>query len=192
MKYLIGSHNSCSYATPKKWYMKLFHFAARCQELDIKTQYEKYNVRVFDIRIKVDKYYNVEICHGLISFDIDIKDVLRYLNSKKDCYCRIILEDNLNTPNGKDKRTRFIKICRIIEQDYPNIKFFGGIAKYPWGEKLYDFNNNIELDDNYSSVKAPKLIDDLYPRWYASKNNKYIYAAGTNKQCLFIDFVNIK
>ena len=73
-----------------------------------------------------------------------------------------------------------------------NIKFFGGIAKYPWGEKLYDFNNNIELDDNYSSVKAPKLIDDLYPRWYASRNNKYIYAAGTNKQCLFIDFVNIK
>ena len=34
--------------------MKPFRFMARCQDVDIKTQYEKYNVRYFDLRINFD------------------------------------------------------------------------------------------------------------------------------------------
>ena len=48
---LLGSHNSLSYLSPMKWYMIPFHFMAKCQSVDYKTQYEKYGIRLFDIRL---------------------------------------------------------------------------------------------------------------------------------------------
>ena len=51
---ILGSHNSWSYLTPRKWWMKLFRFVAQCQDYDIKTQYEQFGVRCFDLRLKFD------------------------------------------------------------------------------------------------------------------------------------------
>ena len=49
----IGSHNSITYATPRKWWMKLFAWAARCQEIPIEEQF-KMGIRLFDFRYKIN------------------------------------------------------------------------------------------------------------------------------------------
>ena len=49
----IGTHNSLTYLTPKKWWQKLIKFTAKCQEVDYEKQYEL-GARVFDIRLWYD------------------------------------------------------------------------------------------------------------------------------------------
>ena len=34
---ILGSHNSWTYLSPKKWWMKALAFTAKCQKYDIKT-----------------------------------------------------------------------------------------------------------------------------------------------------------
>ena len=80
---ILGSHNSWSYLTPIKILHKLIAFTARCQRVDIKTQYEKYGVRCFDLRIR---FINNVPCvvHNFIVYCslIDIVPDLEYLDSK--------------------------------------------------------------------------------------------------------------
>ena len=89
---MIGTHQSLTYAKPLQWYFKPFHFIAKCQERDYKEQY-KLGVRLFDIRIKPYKG-TWRVAHGSMIFDIDLYEVLRYLNSKGDCIIQISLEYN--------------------------------------------------------------------------------------------------
>ena len=65
---ILGSHNSWSYLTPRKWWMKLFRFVAQCQDYDIKTQYEQFGVRCFDLRLKFDVEGHTMVAHGLCNF----------------------------------------------------------------------------------------------------------------------------
>lgn len=202
--YLIGSHNSWSYKKALKWYMRPFQFIARCQEIDVERQYIEYGVRVFDLRVSFDKKGNIVICHGLMKYDADVFEELNKLNNlsagniayeqyeskpEDKVWCRVLLE---TSHPSKEEKEMFKQFCQLIEQMYPDILFFGGFLKKPWANPVYNFGNKISLDDNYSSVKSPKFIDDWYPKWYAEHYNKYIYAAGTDKDCLFTDFVNIR
>ena len=95
----LGSHNSLSYRN-SVWYQRLIHFAGKCQSANYKEQYEKYGVRLFDLRIWFNDSYNIEVRHGIIKFNItenEIYEFLAYLNKKEDCYVRIIFEEtNLN------------------------------------------------------------------------------------------------
>ena len=91
---ILGSHNSWSYARPKKWWMKLLRFTAKCQDVDIRGQYEDYGVRCFDLRIR-EKDGRFIIAHGLIEYSItlgELQENLRYLNKKGDACVRLILE----------------------------------------------------------------------------------------------------
>ena len=76
---LLGSHNSLSYLPPKKWYMKPFHFMARCQSVDYVKQYEEYGIRLFDIRLWFNEKGEIEVRHGLFVFNIDIKGISDFL-----------------------------------------------------------------------------------------------------------------
>lgn len=79
--------------------------------------------------------------------------------------------------------------------------FVGGRRKYDW-ELLYDFHTEEPtLDDQYSSTRNPfggkpktifAKIDDFWPWLYAKLHNKKAYKKGTDKDVLFLDFVNIK
>lgn len=190
---IIGSHNSWSYATPKKWWMKLLRFTAKCQDADIKTQYEKYDVRCFDLRIR-EKEGRLVIAHGLIEYDLNIANLqedLRYLNKKEDTYVRVILEIRKERKVTTDQIVFFIKWCKKFKRYYPNITFWCGkvLSSY---EEIFVFDSEPTCEEKYSSVCKPKLIDDLYPRCFAKRNNKKILEEGTNKNILLIDFVNIK
>ena len=89
---ILGSHNSWSYLKGKKWWLRPFGFMAKCQKYDIKTQYEKYGVRCFDLRIL---YKNGEftIAHGFFDYKYTLQDLekdLDWLHEKGDTYVRIL------------------------------------------------------------------------------------------------------
>lgn len=165
---ILASHNSWTYLSPKKWWMRLFAFAARCQQNDIRQQYHN-GARMFDLRIRFDSYGNKIMAHGLIEYPTtNIKKDLEFLQSlNEDIYIRIILE------TGKENvynENLFKEFCYNIKEKYNNIKFFGGRRKYDW-KVIFDFG--IEepcIKELHASVVNSK-IDDLYPYLYAKRNN---------------------
>ena len=186
---IIGSHNSWSYAKPKKWYTKPFRFMAQCQDWDIPTQYD-HGVRCFDLRLQYDGD-NLQVVHGFMVYNITINDLmvdLAWLNSKGDVYVRVLHDARTKKLHNCKAIEHFKNDCAAFEQLYPNIKFWCGKNLYDWTDD-YEFKNNPSCAEYYSSVVLPK-IDDLYPRYYAKKNNKAIYKRGTEKDILLIDFVN--
>lgn len=203
----IGTHNSLTYLTPKKWWQKLIRFTAKCQAVDYKKQYEL-GARVFDVRLWYDDDLKMEVRHGRISYKIGYTvffNMLDFLEEKGDCYVRILCEEDSfakNDPIVIDKEKCFIEDCRYIESMYDNIKFFGGNRKYDW-KVLYNFKNKDvpTLVDRYSSTtslfKSDKkwlaILDDLCPILYAKLKNKTLIKEHDDKDgYLFIDFINIK
>jgi hypothetical protein len=87
--------------------MRLIAFAARCQRVDIRTQYLKYGVRCFDLRIRYEENGRLILAHGIVEYDYSfttILDDLIWLDGKGDCYVRVMLE-------GKD----YDKISELAE-----------------------------------------------------------------------------
>lgn len=188
----LASHNSWSYLSPKKWWMKLLRFTARCQDVDIKTQYEKYGVRCFDLRLKFKNDAPV-IVHNIVEYDIDsvgLSKDLEWLNSKKDVYIRIILDIRNKKEYTLKQKTLFIDFCTNAEKNFPWIKFWCGEGISD-KKVLYKFIYSPSCEEKYSSVCSPKWIDDWYPRFYAWKNNKKLKEKGTDREFLMIDFVNL-
>ena len=182
---ILGSHNSMTYLKPKKWYLYPFQFIARCQNLNIEEQYN-YGVRVFDIRLSFDKKGNVEFRHGLMAYKGDVYRVFDYLNSVKEpVIVRILLEVDKVDPLKED---RFKATCRLLEEVYPKIKFYGGFRKFD-KMPLYNFRNERpNMIEIYSSYQLPK-IDDLFPYLYAKKHNKD--AKEIDTEYLMLDFVQL-
>jgi len=189
---ILGSHNSWSYLRPRKWWMRLISFTAQCQEDDIFIQYSLHNTRCFDLRVRF-KGDELVVAHGIIEYDIDketLLDCLSWLNLKGDTYVRLIHEVRREKDYTQDNIDRFRKFAKEIDDRYDNIKFWCGKNLYNW-ECDYFFPNYPSCEEKYASVCNPKLIDDWYPRWFASRNNDKIKKEGTDKDILLIDFVNI-
>lgn len=197
---MFGAHNSWTFRTPIKWYLKPLYFLAQCQEVDIQTQMKDYNISLFDLRVK---FINNEpyIHHGLFNYGkVDYAD-LKLLNDN-NCYLRVMLESNFKMKDQILQEQQFITFCNELTQKYPNIKFFGGTRKFD--EKVvYNFNTVQQptLIDLYSSEtslfdsdnKYLRILDDWFPRLYALLKNKknlkeYV---DTEDTYLFYDFVNI-
>ena len=114
---ILGSHNSWSYLPVESWWMHLLKFTAKCQSVDIKTQYEKYGIRCFDLRLQFN-YGIPVIAHGIIKYKYTFRQLssdLNFLNSKGDCTVRVMLE----TRDEKDYITanisKFKYYCRLFE-----------------------------------------------------------------------------
>lgn len=192
---MIGSHNSWSYLKPTKWWMRLFAFTAKCQTYDIKTQYNDYGVRMFDLRIRFDENGSPIICHGLTEYKYDITDLysdLNWLDSQEDVTIRYLLELRGNYCNTEEwQREQFIKF-------YENTKFLYRKLNWAEGRDLPDFDRlifdipEVNIVEKYSSVCLPKIIDDWWPWLYAKLHNKKNKEKYENDNCyLLIDYVNI-
>lgn len=207
MSYFLGSHNTWSYRKPLKLWMRPFHFMGKCQSKTIKQQYNDYGVRLFDLRMRWhdDLWY---IAHGSMIFDITVAEAMadlellyhdeRSWNANPDkVYVRVLLEYN---EDDVDTRIieRFKTECAWLVSDYPQFTFLCGKLKSTW-ETLYDFGNELTMEEKYSSVtslfdsgsKLLKVIYDWYPRLYAKLNNADIYKEGTEKECLLLDFIEM-
>ena len=180
---ILGSHNSWTYLTPKKWWMRLLAFTARCQSKTIGEQYFDYNVRCFDLRIRFDKYGNPVLAHGIIEYDINCLN-LDNLNKLDNCIIRVIHEAR---NKEQYKPNLFKKYCENLEVSYPRIKFFCGRNMYNW-EVIYNFKNDYTVKEYYSSVCKPQLIDDWWPWLFARINNKNI-SKRIEEDILLVDYV---
>lgn len=176
---ILGSHNTLTYSKPRKWYMKLFAWTARCQSKKLVEQYNT-GARLFDFRFVFNNEEPI-IAHGFMEFDItalQLDYIFMFLDvkSKREiCWVRIINEQNKN-------KDIFIKFCETIKHKYPNIKFYGGRNKKDW-RVLYDFGyGEPKVIDKYSSQNNDVFKgkhngsgwywDDLWPWLYAKLNNK--------------------
>lgn len=188
----IGTHNTMSYLSPKQWWMKPFHFVAKCQNLTLEEQYNL-GCRMFDMRVKFNKEGEPHFRHGMMAFKGDVYETLKLLNDKSNdadfIYVRFILESKIDS----FQKEHFIEFCKNIERDYPNIGLFCGRDKYTW-EQLYKF----KLDDIYDiwqpvSSLMWKKIDDWFPWLYAHFMNRKNYKKWDRKQWISLDFIeNVK
>jgi hypothetical protein len=189
---IIGSHNSWSYLPPKKWWMKLISFTAKCQSLNIKKQYEL-GVRCFDLRIKFTKDGFLRVAHGIIEYNyssISLASDLEWLNNQSDqVYIRILHEVRSEKEYTKESVDYFVDQIISYQCNFTNLKFWCGRNLYNW-KCDYEFPYKPSCEEKYASVCSPKLIDDWYPRLFAYLNNKKIIKEGTDKDILLIDFVN--
>lgn len=193
----IASHNSWTYLKPKTLLQKAINFTAKCQEVNIIKQYTNYNVRCFDLRIRLNDDNKLVISHGLVEYknsEQALKSTLLYLDSKKDVACRVMLECRTKKQDSKAQREWFIRYCKYLETTFTNIKFFGGKVTDD-NTILYDFGNRVTLDGDYSSwPKKSNPLVALCPEKYAKKHNKEILAknASNPAEYFMIDFVNIQ
>lgn len=190
---IIGSHNSWSFLNPKYLFLRPFNFIAKCQKFDIRTQYEKYNVRCFDLRISFNIFGDLQICHGLMIYDYKYGDLLRDLDflNKNKATVRLILD-----ARTKIKYERcysyFRKLCSELTYYYSNITFWCGRNLYNWNIDYNFKEDNITCKEDYASVSNKKWINQFFPLLYAKRNNKRILSKEYKEDILLIDFVNIK
>ena len=200
---VIGSHNSWSYLRPRRWWMILISFAARCQRVDIREQYLKYGVRCFDLRIRYDgiciisdvKHINTRVSHGIIEYDIDVKSLcndLEWLDKKSDCYVRVIHEVRNKKQMEQSDLLTFQRDCYYMQDKYPHIKFWCGRNLYDWKVDYQFEGEEPTCEETYGSVvPGKKWLYGWWPWLYAVTHNKAIKAQGTDKDILLIDFVDL-
>ncbi len=192
--YILQAHNSWSYLKPRKWWMKLLRFTARCQSKTIQEQYTNYEVRSFDLRVRFTKEDGLIIAHGPIEYDynlIQIYSDLDMINRWGDCSVRILHEARNKKQYSGFSLDCFREFCRHLEEKYTGIKFFCGRNLYNWNVD-YEFEYKPSMEEKYSSVCPPKYLDDWFPWIYARLNNRKNLEEGTDADILSIDFVNIQ
>lgn len=190
MNYKLGTHNSMSYLKPLKWWHKPFHFLSRCQRVSIQEQYEKYNARYFDLRVREHEGL-WHFAHGATLFKGETLDsVLAYLNGKCDVVVRIVLEERKR--DLKIEET-FRAYCKGAMYKYSNVGYIGCYTKADWSEQLAGdvLTNPISIYEAVSSTTG-NILDDWCPYFYAKRYNKDNYAQGTAKDFLVLDFIDIK
>lgn len=194
-KYILGSHNSWSYLKPRKWWMRLIAFTARCQSATIIEQYTLHDVRCFDLRLRWDKKGNMILAHGIVEYKYTwemLMNDLTFLNTRGDCYVRVLHEIRNKTQRKESTIGTFQKYIFYLEQRFPHIHWWCGRNLYNW-EYDYNFDSpKPTCTEKYSSACPPKYLDDWYPWLYAKLNNEKILQQGTTDDILLIDFVNIK
>ena len=191
---VIGSHNSWSYLRPRKWWMRLIAFAARCQRVDIRTQYLKYGVRCFDLRMRYEHLEGV-YAHGPVEYDmscVDVANALFWLNEKGDCYVRVIHEARTKEQYTKVGVELFREDCQQMQEHFPNIQFWCGRNLYDWNVDYQFQGDEPTCEETYGSVvQGKKWFYGWWPWLYAVTHNKRIKARSTEKDILLIDFVDI-
>ena len=193
---ILGSHNSWSYLPPRRWWMRPIAFMAKCQRVDIRTQYEQYGVRCFDLRVRFNKYGLGIVAHGIVEYCFTASKIyedLAWLEKKGDAYVRVIHEVRTVKQYKNRQRNLFRNFCERLEDEYKNIRFWCGRELFCWG---YDYHfpgyDEPTCEERYASVCPPKLVDDWWPWLFARRKNRDILAAGTKSDILLMDFVDIK
>lgn len=176
----LGTHNSLSYL-PCQWYLRLFSWIGKCQSLNIEEQYKK-GVRFFDIRIK---YVNGKTMsgHGLLTYKVDIENILEWLNSKYDCTVRLFLENNKKNPT-KDFN-RFENDIKNWISKYKNIVFTEGGCRYNYKRFI---NDKLKFDECYWKF-GYTLIP--YPKYWAKHNNYRLHHGDNEIKFRVYDFIDI-
>ena len=191
---IIGSHNSWSYKTPINGIlMKIFAFMGKCQRKDIIEQYENYNVRCFDLRIRFKEGIPYIVHNNIVYCTFEnIQDDLKFLNKKKDVSIRIIHDVRTKSNHTEENIELFRDLCKNLKKKYKGLNFWCGRNLYDW-QFDFEFGTEPNCIEKYSSVCPPKYIDDWIPILYAKIMNKSNIKKYENEDCiLLIDYIDIR
>lgn len=98
---VLSSHNSLTGYKPKKWYLRIFNVFAKCQTKTIEEQIAA-GIKMFDIRVRFNRNYDLVACHGICEYDVDVFDVIQMLEDNKCCY-RVVLENKIGGRSTKEE-----------------------------------------------------------------------------------------
>lgn len=198
---ILATHNSLSSYHPKKWWMALLNPFARCQSLSIEEQYAK-GVRMFDIRVIP---HTGEAAHGLIKYDVDIENILMWLNKtamklpyNEKIYVRLCCESSNSDVETIIWFHSYFSWCR---SKFENIVFCGGYIKDSW-TKIIDVRDPeyLELYRTFNCHKNLKGLEKVKsileyilhptPKYWANKDNSlYIDKYNSYNGYIMLDFV---
>lgn len=177
----LGTHNSLSYL-PCQWWLRPFRWMGRCQRLTISEQYDK-GVRRFDIRVKYNDMCVAKSGHGLMTYNVLIKDVLALLDEKKDVTVRLFLENSRFNPEKF-----FIQFRHDInrwKKEFTNIRFVEGGCRYNYTRFIED----IEPVRICHAEYWKKKFCIPYPLCWARRNNYRLHRGDDDTVCSVYDFV---
>lgn len=179
---VLGSHNTMSYLPLRNWWLYPFRFMARCQSVDYRQQYNRYGVRLFDLRIGFFEGDCPMFCHGLANYKGDVNEVLAWVNSKGDCTVRIILE--------KGDEDVFMRWINHWKSTFRNISWVCGVRKKDWKDLCGMVSIESVTKHYYASMQGNK-INDLYPKLWAKKyNHRYRMCVNdTDPYYVMFDFI---
>lgn len=173
----IGSHNSLSYIKPQ-WWFRILNWTTRCQSLNIKEQYKK-GVRLFDIRLKWSKERQDWVSgHGIATYDIDVWEIISYLNYAGGCTIRIILE--------KGDEDRFISDVKDMLALFLDVEFICGRKKKGWVKLLPELP---EPELNHFYWTHDRWWKIPFPRVYAKRHNAENFEKVNDERWSLFDFV---
>lgn len=177
----IGTHNSMTYLSPKKWYLYPFQFLAKCQSKTVEEQYNE-GIRLFDIRISYTKNKEIEFRHGLLAYKGNVYKTLNYLNSQKNkVKVRIILEKS-----SLENDEMFVFDLKHFQRMFTNITFYEGRRKNDW-EQLLPLPT-LDICQLVSSMDGHGIFR-IWPWLYAKVFNKTNLKSYLGTKPLLIDFL---
>lgn len=180
----LGTHNSLSYL-PCQWWLRPFAWIGRCQSLTIEEQYNL-GVRYFDIRVKFDKNGSPISGHGLLTYQVDVDSILKYLNSKKDnIVIRLFLENTKRDPRKYDHLYR--DYIKYWQQAYPYLYFVEGGCRYDYKNFI---TKNINTRTCYAEYWKKKFCIP-FPKKWAKKNNPELHKSDSDAIYSVYDFVQL-
>lgn len=177
---MIASHNSMSYLSPTKLWMKICKPWSKCQKDDINAQLDK-GVRYFDIRIRPHKdgdTYIAHYCHNTIDYDVadltksfDLIEKASLELNGVNFFVRVTL-DVRKKPNDADEMSEWFKsYVNKLQEMYPSIIFDSIKIFWDWGNDLSD--ENVTVTEKHWSVVDKKWYEYILPiKWFANMHNK--------------------
>ena len=174
---MLGSHNSLTYLSCRKWWMYLINWAAKCQSKTLNEQFHN-GAKYFDFRIRFKDEKPV-IAHGLIEYKGNIDYMVANLNYfaeyfKETIYLRFVLEYNKIPEDFASQIASLVNLVRYYRGKYPNITYTYIMSK--WNEQKVATYYSKDTDTptlihKYSSVLKEKRFLWI-PYWYAKLHNK--------------------
>lgn len=170
----IGSHNSMTFARPRRWWGWAMVPFARCQRKNLKQQFYS-GCRCFDLRLRFDKRTGSPyFCHGLFEVDAAVWGSLVRLNTlarlnRTTVYVRLVLEDRRKQPHNEQW---FRAFCKEVETAYAHLVFFQGNRKGDW-KQVYEFGCKPELSQYVGSMMPDaRWYEKVLPFAYALRCNR--------------------
>ena len=195
---LIGSSNSLTYIKPSNiWLGFLARFGKR-QAVPYDEQYTYWGVRLFDIRLYINKHGHAMVKNGKYEYPLySLYQILDYLNKKGDVSVMITLDAEfsdrmLESYDGVEDK--FKEICNILDSIYKSIFFFGGTRKFD-NKLLYSFKKREGC--NITEMIYPEEWSPLYrfvskwmPFLIGRMNSMYIKKFKDKHVFLVLNYVN--
>ena len=186
----LGTHNSCTSYPVKGFWEKLIRWTAKCQGLSIQEQYDL-GARYFDIRIRPGKR-GITVWHGVVEFEVDLREIFEYLNTKGNCIVRLVLE-NRKWERGKKLETMIgwlESVHKVLKRDYPMIEWYTVGSKNPWNLIYTNPNTEIVINHNYKMILGWSVLipwPKFWAKWGKKKQN--LPSEGSPFEYFVVDFI---